>query len=89
MSITITLPPSVAKLLIAEAEATGKDVSTLVAEAVEARLWLSRTSLRELLTPVHEEFRKSGMSEADLDSLLEEALAETRAERTSRTNSAK
>ena len=35
----------------------------------------------EILAPVHEDFRKSGMTESELDGLLEESLRESRAER--------
>ena len=49
MTITITLPPATEQRLRAEAEATGKDVGTLVVEAVEARLSLAKLSLRDAL----------------------------------------
>src|SRR5512135_1184998 len=38
-------------------------------------------SLSEILAPIHEEFRRSGMSEQELESLLEGELAEHRRER--------
>lgn len=78
MTITITLPAATEERLRAAAEATGKDVGTFVVEAVEARLSLGRVSLRDILGPVHDDFRRSGMSDADLDALLGEALAEAR-----------
>jgi hypothetical protein len=84
MTITITLPAATEERLRAEAEATGKDLSTLVLEAVEARLLLPRLSLRDILATVHEDFRQSGMTAAELDTLLEESVAESRAERKSR-----
>ena len=84
MTITITLPPATEERLRAEAEATGKDVNTFVVEAVEARLSLAKLSLRDILAPVHEDFGRSGMTQADLDELLQESLAESRAERKSR-----
>jgi hypothetical protein len=83
MTITINLPPATENRLRAEARATGKDIGTLVLEAVEARLSISELSLRDILGPVHEDFRQSGMSEADLDALLDETLAEVRTERRS------
>jgi hypothetical protein len=85
MTLTITLSPATEDRLRAQAQATGKDIGTLVVEAVEARLSLSKLSLRAILAPVHEDFRKSGMSESDLDTLLRETLAESRAERKSGT----
>jgi hypothetical protein len=70
MTITITLPPGMEERLRAQSEATGKDIATLVVEAVEARLSLSQIRLRDILAPVHEDFRKSGMTDAELDELL-------------------
>jgi hypothetical protein len=83
MTITITFPPATEDRLRAQAEVTGKDVGTLVLEAVEARLSLSELSLRDVLGPVHDDFHKSAMTEAELDTLLQDALSETRAERKS------
>lgn len=79
MTITITLPPAMEERLKAQARAMGKEVGTLVAEAVEARLSLAELNLRDILAPVHEDFRKGGMTEADLDTLLQETIAEARA----------
>ena len=50
-------------------------------EAVEARLSLSQMRPHGILAPVHEDFRKSGMTEAELDTLLTEERSEARAER--------
>jgi hypothetical protein len=85
MTITITLPPATEDRLRAQAQATGKDINTLVIEAVEARLSLASLSFRNILAPVHEDFRKSGMTDTELDALLGEALTETRAARKSST----
>jgi hypothetical protein len=81
MTITITLPAATEARLRAEAEATGKDPGTLVLEAVEARLWLAKLRLRDVLGPVHEDFRKGGMTEAELDALHRDTLSEARLER--------
>ena len=81
MTITINLPPATEDRLRAQAAVSGKDVVTLVVEAVDARLSLSELNLRMILAPVHEDFRKSGMTEPELEALLEDALSESRAER--------
>ena len=83
MTITISLPPATEERLRAEAAATGKDVGTVVVEAVEARLSLSKLSLRDVLAPVHEDLRRSGMTDATLDTLLEKTLRQVRTERKS------
>jgi hypothetical protein len=83
MTLTITLSPTVERQLRAEAEATGKQIDTLVVEAVEARLSLARLRLKDILAPVHEDFMKSGMTETELEQLLETALSSARAKRAS------
>jgi predicted DNA-binding protein len=53
MTITINLPPATEERLRAQVEATGKNISTLVVEAVKARLSLAQLSLQGILGPVH------------------------------------
>lgn len=81
MTITITLPPETERRLQAEAEATGKNISTLVVEAVEARLSLAHLRLRDLLAPVHADRRDSRMTDAEWEALLQDTLDESRSER--------
>jgi len=83
MTITITLPPATEERLRAQAEATGKDLGKLDVEALEVRLSLAQLRLRDILSPVHEDFRNSGMTAGDLDALLNDALSEVRHERSS------
>lgn len=78
MTITINLSPATEQQLRAHAEATGKNISALVVEAVEARLALAQLRFKDILGPVHAEFRRGGMSEADLSTLLEESLQKAR-----------
>jgi predicted DNA-binding protein len=78
MSITITLPPATEERLRAQAEATGKDIATLVVEAVETRLSLSELRLRDILAPVHEDFKKGAMTDAELDKLFTEERSAAR-----------
>jgi predicted transcriptional regulator len=80
MSITINLPPATEEQLRAQAEATGKNISTLIVEAVEARLALAQLRLKDILAPVHAEFRRSGMTENELTTLLEDSLEKARTE---------
>jgi thiamine phosphate synthase YjbQ (UPF0047 family) len=56
----------------------------LVREAVEERLQADLPTFQEVLAPVHEEFRHSGMCEQELDDLLEATLAGVRKERRDR-----
>ncbi len=81
MTITLNLPPIVEARLREQAATTGKDVLTLVLEAVEAKLTLTSLSLKEILQPVHTEVAQSGMGEEAIDSLLTTALNESRMKR--------
>jgi hypothetical protein len=81
MTLTINLPPATVAKLQAEAAASGKDVDTFVREAVEVKLAISGRSFRDIMAPVHEDFERSGMTEDDLNALVDDAVAETRAER--------
>lgn len=62
MTITIDLSPDTAEQLRAHAEATGKNVSTLVVEAVQARLALAQLPFKDILAPAHRDFERSGMT---------------------------
>ena len=84
MTITIQFSAEVEKQLLARAAATGKPVDALVREAVEEKLQQALPSFQEILAPVHDDFRKSGLTESELDSLLQEALTEVRSERRGR-----
>ncbi|HKI31518.1 MAG TPA: hypothetical protein VKA46_06595 [Gemmataceae bacterium] len=84
MTLTIDFPAETERKLLARAAATGKDVVALVHEAVEEKLRTPLPTFAAVLAPVHEDFRKSGMSEGELDLLLEGTLAEVRKERRER-----
>jgi len=81
MSITVALPPGLETRLRAHADAAGKDVATVILEAVEARLALLQLNLREILAPAHADFQASSMNDAELETLLQEALDTVRSER--------
>jgi hypothetical protein len=81
MTLSIELPLATIQKLEAEAAASGKDVETLVREAVEVKLAVAGRSFREIMAPVHEDFRRSGMTGEQLDSLIDEAVQDARSER--------
>jgi hypothetical protein len=83
VTITINLPPATLEQLKAEAQATGKDVDTVVREAVEAKLARRKQTFAEILKPIHEEVEASGMSEEEVNGLLENELKAVREERRS------
>jgi hypothetical protein len=81
MTLTVDLSAETERKLLARAGATGKDVAILVREAVDEKLRTPLPSFAAVLAPVHEDFRRSGMTEAELDTLLQDTLAESREER--------
>ena len=83
MTITINLPLATLAQLKAEAHATGKDVDTVVREAVEANLARRKQTFAEILKPVHDEVEASGMSEEEVNELLDKELKAVRAQRRS------
>jgi hypothetical protein len=83
MTITINLPSATLDQLKAEAQATGKDVETVVREAVEVKMALSHVSIREVLRPINEAITASGMTPEEAEAFFEQELAAMRAERKS------
>ena len=81
MTIKVDLPPATFERLQAEAQASGKDVETFVREAVEQKLARRKRTIAEILKPIQDAVDASGMSEQDVDELLEGELRATRAER--------
>ncbi len=87
MTIHVEFTPATLERLQAEAQASGKDVETLVREAVEQKLARRVKTFADMLKPIHDAVDASGMSEHDLDKLLEGELRATRAERRASRNS--
>jgi predicted DNA-binding protein len=83
MTITVNLPPATIEQLKAEAQAAGKDVETVVREAVESKLARRKRTFAEILKPVHDDVETRGMSEDDTDPLLRAELKAVRDERRS------
>ena len=81
MTLTIDFPPATLERLKAEAAAKGKDVETVVRETVEAQFARRRQRLAEILKPIHDEVEASGITEEELDNLVDQAVADARAER--------
>jgi len=71
IAVELNLPGELVHRIDALAAQSGTDRSTVVTELLRGKL---PTALVAVLAPVHEDFRKSGMTEADLDILLESEL---------------
>ena len=83
MTLTVDLPQATVDRLRAEAQTTGKDVETLVREAVEAKLARRKRTLTEVLKPIRDAIAASGMSETEANAFFEQELRALRAERRS------
>lgn len=79
MTTSINFPPATLSRLQAEAARTGKDLDTLVTEAVQEKLARPGRSLREILEPLHRQVEESGVPQEELDALADQAVAEARA----------
>jgi predicted transcriptional regulator len=78
MTVTIDLPPTMLERLRAEATATGKDIPTIVREAVEARFARRRQTFADILKPIHDEADASRTSEHELNQLVDQAVGAER-----------
>ena len=65
------IPSEVLKALSERAREKGKTPEVYVCELIEADLLASRP-FAEILAPIREDFRKSGMTEDEFDALIEE-----------------
>jgi len=81
MTITIDLPPATLEKLKAEAAATGKDIQTVVCEAVEARFARRRQTFAEILKPIQDEVEASRTCQQELEDLVDEVVAGAREQR--------
>ena len=83
MITSIKFPPATLSRLQAEAEKSGKDLDTLVTEAVEAKMALAHLSLHDVLRPINEEIAASGLAPEEAEAFFEQELSAMRAERKS------
>ncbi|MCI0458253.1 MAG: type II toxin-antitoxin system HicB family antitoxin [Gemmataceae bacterium] len=88
MTITIRLPPETERKLLVRAAATGKDVNTFVQEAIEEKLRASPPTFDEICAPLREAVEATGMTDEELDTLFQKAIAEVRQERRQRQDKA-
>src|SRR6266446_5925679 len=81
MTISLNLPPATVHELEVRSAATGKDISTLVTEAVQADIALSKVTLKDVLVPMQDAIASSGMTPDETERFLAQQLANVRAER--------
>ena len=83
MILTIELKPETEAKLKDRAVALGFEVDDYVENLIEKDLDKSKT-LDEIFAPVRQEFKKSGMTEDELDDLIYQARREVYAEKKAR-----
>jgi hypothetical protein len=72
LSVLVMLPPDLARTIYTLAERRGQDRAQFIVSFLQERLDGSGTSFDELIAPIAESFRHSGMTEEDLDALIEQ-----------------
>lgn len=70
MTLTIEVPQSVGVILEEKAKNQGKDVAEYVESLIEKDIDRQKT-LDEILAPIRRNFSDGGMTEEDLDALIE------------------
>jgi hypothetical protein len=75
MEITIVLSPEEETLIQSRATASGEDIASYLQGLIHRHI-KAPIILAEVLAPIRREFAESGMSEDELDALVEEARDE-------------
>ena len=77
MTITIDLPTTAENELRRRAKRTGKSENEIATDILQDTL----RPFEEIVAPIHEAFRQSGMTQEELDDFTDELIREVRAER--------
>ncbi|HSK70226.1 MAG TPA: hypothetical protein VK892_00920 [Pyrinomonadaceae bacterium] len=70
MTLTIQVPKSIGAILEEKARSSGKEIAEYVEDLIEKDIDRPKT-LDEILAPVRKNFAESGMTEEELDELIE------------------
>jgi hypothetical protein len=79
--VELNLPQSAVRQLDTLAERSGKGRDGVIVELLQS---IKPVTLAEVVRPLHENFRQSGMTEDQIDTLIEEELKAVRANRRAR-----
>jgi Ribbon-helix-helix protein, copG family len=72
LSVLVPLPSDLARTIDTLAEQRGLDRAQFIVRLLRERLDGSGASFEEVVAPLAEDFRRSGMTEEDLDALVEQ-----------------
>jgi hypothetical protein len=75
MTYTISLSPTAEKRLHERATAYGQEVTACLNQLIEEAL-AAKPSVDQVLAPIRRQFQESGMTEEELDALVEEVREE-------------
>jgi hypothetical protein len=70
ITLTIQVPKNIGAILEEKAKSNGKDVAEYVEDLIEKDIDRPKT-LDEILAPIRKNFAESGMTEEELDDLIE------------------
>ena len=79
MTLMIALPPEDERKLAERAAANGQEMSEYVQKLIKKDIY--QPSFAEILAPIHQAVRASGMGEAEIDGLIDDAITDSRRER--------
>lgn len=79
MDLTISIAPDIATKLRERAAEFGRDVTQYAADLI--RQGVTAPTFDELLTPVREDFARSGMTADEIDDFGRDLIAKVRADR--------
>jgi hypothetical protein len=72
LSVLVQLPSDLARMIDTLAERRGQDRDQFIVSFLQEQLDGSAHSFEEMMAPIAEDFRRSGMTEGDLDALVEQ-----------------
>lgn len=81
LSVLVPLRADLARTIDTLAERSGQDRAEFIVSFLREGLDRSAASFEEIVSPIAEEFRRSGMTEEDLDALVEQERQAMWAER--------
>lgn len=79
MTLTINLPKDVGTAVEKKAKLSGRDSAEFIEDLIAREV--NRPSLDEILAPIREGFKKSGMTESELEDLIDSEIKAMRAEK--------
>ncbi len=72
LSVLVQLPSDLARTIDTLAERRGQDRAQFIVSFLQEQLDDSALSIEEMVAPIAEDFTRSGMTEEDLDALVEQ-----------------